>query len=121
MDALVRAFPDIPIIPVVGNNDVPFHDQAPTDEQRSWYYTDLWQLWFEDVPANAALVANETIKADFMYGGWYVYEITPDIMIICLNGMQPFYENYAAVEKADEMIEFVNKTLTDNPNKKFIT
>ena len=27
--AMVAAFPDVPIIPVIGNNDVIYHDQAP--------------------------------------------------------------------------------------------
>ena len=121
LQAIVRAFPDIPIIPVVGNNDVAYHDQAPTVEQEGWYYGDLWKIWFEEVPANAKLVANSTIEQSFKYGGWFVYEMTPDIMVINLNGMYPFYENWEAAEKADEMIDWVNKTLNDNPDKHFIT
>ena len=78
-------------------------------------------MWFKEVPANAAIVANSTIETSFKYGGWYVYEITPDIMILCLNGMYPFYENWEEPGKADEMIEWVNKTLADNPDKHFIT
>ena len=42
-------------------------------------------------------------------------------MIFCLNGMYPFYENWEEPEKANEMIEWVNKTLIDNPDKHFIT
>ena len=118
---LVAAFPDIPILPVVGNNDVPYHDQAPTADQEDWYYGDLWDIWFKEVPANAHIVQNKTIEESFKKGGWYVYEVSPDVMIICLNGMYPFYENWEAKERAVEMIEWVRETLEANPDKHFIT
>lgn len=118
---IIAAFPDIPILPVVGNNDVPYHDQAPTEEQEDWYYGDLWEIWFEEVPANAHIVQNKTIEESFKNGGWYVYEVSPDVMIFCLNGMYPFYENWEAKEKAVEMIEWVNQTLEANPDMHFIT
>ena len=73
------------------------------------------------MPANAHIVQNKTIEESFKNGGWYVYEVSPDVMIICLNGMYPFYENFEAVEKADEMIDWVNQTLNENPDKHFIT
>lgn len=92
---IMTAFPDIPIIPVVGNNDVVYHDQAPTAENKEAYYTALWEIWFENVPANAHIAANDTIKATWMQGGFYAYELSDDIMILCLNGMYPFYENFA--------------------------
>ena len=49
---------------------------------------------FVDVPANADIVANETIKETWMTGGYYAYELGEDSMFIGLNGMYPFYENY---------------------------
>ena len=88
---IMTAFPDIPIIPVVGNNDVVYHDQAPTVENHEAYYTALWEIWFENVPANAHIAANDTIKGTWMQGGFYAYELSDDIMILCLNGMYPFY------------------------------
>ena len=37
--AMVAAFPDVPIIPVIGNNDVVYHDQAPNPgNEHTEYY-----------------------------------------------------------------------------------
>jgi len=59
--AIQRAFPDVPILPVIGNNDVVYHDQAPETSFKEEYYSDLWALMFEDVPANSAIASNTTI------------------------------------------------------------
>ena len=32
IQAIVAAFPDVPILPVIGNNDVVYHDQAPKSD-----------------------------------------------------------------------------------------
>ena len=114
IEAIVDAFPDVPILPVIGNNDVAYHDQAPTADMEESYYGDLWKIFFEDVPANAEIVKNETIKETWMTGGWYAYEITPEIMIMNLNGMYPFYENWTQRQRAGEMLDWVEKTLNDN-------
>ena len=62
----------------------------------------MWEIFFKEIPANADIVKNSEIEASFKYGGWYLYNITDDIMIFCLNGMYPFYENWEAPEKAIE-------------------
>lgn len=51
-------FPTTPILPSVGNNDVYYHDLAPAAENATQYYGDLWNYWFEQVPANAALLTD---------------------------------------------------------------
>jgi hypothetical protein len=48
-------FPTTPILPSVGNNDVYYHDLAPTAENATQYYGELWTRWFENIPANAAI------------------------------------------------------------------
>lgn len=121
INAIETAFPTVPILPVLGNNDVVFHDQAPSPTFKSQYYSDLWQLMFEDVAANAPIAANATIKTTWMEGGYYVYELSDDVMIISLNGMYPFYENFEEPQQAGKMLDWVNQTLLNNPNKKFIT
>jgi len=121
IESIVAAFPKVPILPVIGNNDVEYHDQAPTAEQKTDYYTDLWEIWFESVPANAHIAANDDIRQTFMEGGYYKYDLTDDIIVLGLNGMYPFYENYADKAMSDQMIEWVGDTLTQNKGKKFIT
>ena len=73
------------------------------------------------MPANAHIVANETIKESFMFGGYYVYELGEDAMVISLNGMLPFWENWQDPEDGYLMIDWVEDVLNDNPDKKFLT
>ena len=42
-------------------------------------------------------------------------------MVLCINGMYPFYENNAEKEIADQMIDWIEATLEANPDKYFIT
>ena len=42
-------------------------------------------------------------------------------MIIGLNGMYPFYENFENPEMAMEMLGWLSRTLEENPGKRFIT
>ena len=106
---------------MIGNNDVVYHDQAPLASFAEEYYTTLWEMMFEDIPANAAIATNDTIYETWMQGGYYVYEIGDDIMVLCINGMYPFYENWAEQYIADEMIDWIEATLEANPDKYFIT
>ena len=121
IDSIVKAFPNVPILPVIGNNDVIYHDQAPSALIKKTYYDDLWTIMFEEVPANAAILADTTIEADFKNGGYYKYDLSDDVMVLNLNGMYPFYENFEDAEMADTMIDWVEQTLLDNPDKHFIT
>ena len=105
--SIVTAFPNVPILPVLGNNDVVYHDQAPLAADKAKYYQELWEILFEAVPANEHIVANETIKATWMTGGYYVYELGDDTMVVSLNGMYPFYENFADPDMATTMIDWV--------------
>ena len=38
IQAIEDAFPGIPILPVIGNNDVMYHDQAPSIGLKDEYY-----------------------------------------------------------------------------------
>ena len=39
-------FPHIPLINVIGNNDSQMHDQAPNEDFKAHYFSNLWYLWF---------------------------------------------------------------------------
>ena len=45
-------FPDTPILPNIGNNDVLHHYQAPNSTEKAMYYGDLYDIWFSEVLAN---------------------------------------------------------------------
>ena len=49
---------------------------------------------FKNVTANSEIAANSTIEETWKKGGYYVYELGDDTMILNLNGMYPFYENH---------------------------
>lgn len=76
---------------------------------------------FEKVPANKAIAANSTIHETWMQGGYYAYELGSDTMVLCLNGMYPFYENFEDPDMATNMIQWVSDTLEANPDKYFLT
>ena len=52
MELIMKRFPETPILPNIGNNDLIHHYQAPNSSERIMYYGDLFRLWFDKVPAN---------------------------------------------------------------------
>ena len=57
---------------------------------------------FKNVTANAEIAANSTIEETWKKGGYYVYELGDDTMILNLNGMYPFFENFEEILKKGE-------------------
>jgi hypothetical protein len=87
-------FPDTPILPTIGNNDVEWHDQAPTKEAKADFYGPLWQIWFANIQANKDIVADQDAYNSWMAGGYFKYTmLNAGLDIFTLNGMYPFYEN----------------------------
>jgi Calcineurin-like phosphoesterase len=115
---IASAFPNIPVLPVIGNNDVEYHNEAPPTNTAFAYYTDMWDI-YTGVPANNATwgVAQQTT---FMTGGYYSYSIGNNITVLCLNGMYPFDENTNDPEIATTMISWVESQFQSNPYEKFI-
>jgi hypothetical protein len=56
MKLIQRYFPDTPILPNIGNNDLLHHYQAPSQTERAMFYGDLYSLWFDEVKANQEAV-----------------------------------------------------------------
>lgn len=57
-----------------------------------------------------------------MTGGFYAFQATPDLMVITLNGIYPFTNNYVQNSNGTNlMFEWLNNTLQANPNMKFMT
>jgi len=90
------AFPGIPILPVIGNNDVMYHNQAPTATDAPSYYQDMWNVWFTGVPINnELLVPQNDIYTSFFSTGSYAYQLPSGFIVLSLNGMYPFDANQA--------------------------
>ena len=85
--AVADAFPEITVVPVIGNNDPPFHYQGPTDEKektlKKKYYTDLYKMWVHDITANKFdSMANQAI---FGKTGSFKAEIASNLYVLSLN------------------------------------
>jgi hypothetical protein len=49
---ITEYLPGVPVFPAIGNNDCYYHNDAPSAENSTQYYSDLWSVFFEQVPAN---------------------------------------------------------------------
>ena len=52
MSLITQYLPGVPVFPSIGNNDCYYHNDAPSAENATQYYSDLWSVFFEQVPAN---------------------------------------------------------------------
>jgi hypothetical protein len=55
-------FGDTPVLFQIGNNDTKDHDQAPSNADRTSYYTDLWSMWFKNMDGNQSLYNDSSIQ-----------------------------------------------------------
>jgi hypothetical protein len=115
---VASAFPNIPVLPVIGNNDVEYHNKAPPASTAFAYYTDMWDI-YTGVPANSATWGVEQ-QTTFMTGGYYSYSVGNNITVLCINGMYPFDENTNDPEIASTMIAWVESQFLSNSSEKFI-
>lgn len=108
MDSIQNAFPGIIILPVIGNNDVQYHNQAPNSTDSVSYYADMWEIYVTNVAENSLNFGAEQL-ATFSTGGYYAFPI-PDtgITVLSLNGMYPFYQNQNQPQMATTMIQWVD-------------
>jgi len=84
---LKRTFPDTPILPGFGNNDVVYHDSVPAFDQKTEFYDEVYDLWFTNVEANKEILNEPEIRESFLDGGYYSYQASEDLMIITLNSL----------------------------------
>lgn len=61
MTTIASYFPDVPILPSIGNNDVDYHDQAPELDAAAQYYGDLWQIFFQNITANKDIANDQAV------------------------------------------------------------
>ena len=112
----------MPILPVLGNNDGLYHNYAVDAADATQFYSDLWQIWFEEVPGNAPFKNDATISSDFHAGGYYAINIIDDLTIFGLNGLYPFHKN--ALNKATgstDMLNWFSTKLAANGSRRFLT
>lgn len=115
---IAKAFPDKLILQSIGNNDVLYHNQAPSSDEKGDYYGSLWKIWFEGVESNKALADNLEIKSSFSNGGYFAYDLPGlDFTVISLNAMYPMVKNKEDKQIADDQLTFLEETLSRSDNK----
>lgn len=109
-------------MPAIGNNDCYYHDFAPYVNNATDYYTELKTIFFDEVPANTALAANQTFLDSWMTGGYYHSFIDDNVMVITLNGIYPFTNNDIQITNGtDLMFTWLTDLMAANPDVKFMT
>ena len=103
-------YPSTVVLPSIGNNDGEYHNEAA--ELNSSTYDDLYSIWFSSLlPADTP----------FKTGGYYVYDVSSDLMVIALNGMYPYKKNTSyKTDGCTAMFDWLEDLLAANPSKKFI-
>ena len=69
------------------------HNEAPDEDIKNKYYAKLWNIWFENVPSNAQMAANQTTKASFMDSGYFSYEINDSLSVLMINSLYMSFED----------------------------
>lgn len=80
------------------------HDQAPNEDFKDHYYANLWDLWFNSVPANAPMAADHTIYDTFMYGGFYKVDLRDNLSILVLNSLYMNIDNEVSYQGNEAQI-----------------
>ena len=81
-------FPDSIIIPAIGNNDAKFHYEFPISQEESdEYFGFLYNLWWNDLGANAKYPKKEKVKETLMKGGFFRYDHSKKLSFIALNSL----------------------------------
>jgi len=85
---LNQAFPETIILPTLGNNDVRNHYLPPSEENKTDFYTFIYDIWFAQQahkPFFQTPGVLEKINQTMMEGGYYRVDIDDDISILTMN------------------------------------
>ena len=84
----------IPIVPSLGNNDVPFHNTLPYHPDGSSPVLNFYlKLWSKYIPDDQ--------KETFRVGGYFVKEVAPGLQVVALNTLYLWSANDAITECVD--------------------
>lgn len=103
-------FPEALILPCIGNNDVINHYQAPDLTQKDQFYSDLYQIWFENT-INSGYPNLATIESTFKTGGYYRFDLSSHLSFIALNTIYFSIRNNADLATGDLQITWLKELL----------
>ena len=100
--------PGAPLLPSIGNNDVPVHNLVPCNEQQhDVYYKGLFDVFF---PADAQPAGFNAVEAQktFHAGGYYRYDFpNSQVSLLSVNTMFFKGSNRCGAAEADVMLEWL--------------
>lgn len=80
------------ILPTIGNNDGRYKDEAIDEEDKTDYYSLVYNLWFEELTGNASL-DKISIKKTILDGAYYRADITKSVSLLSINSMYFDYKD----------------------------
>jgi len=121
-ELLAKWFPNTIVIPTQGNNDGRYHDSGPNTDEKADYFGFLWKQWFENMPGNAELVKNPTIKENFLYGGFCRIDIAEGYSVLQLNTQYFDIQNASEFQigEAEAQMSWLQYQLQAGNGRKFI-
>eukprot|EP00794_Sanderia_malayensis_P008096 gene8096-8964_t len=85
-EAFGQTFPDIPFVPLIGNNDLPGHYVLPTNKS---YYESVLAIWKPLIVCEKCKLKVTTeaeLRSTFLIGGYYKAEIkSANVVLLQLN------------------------------------
>ena len=87
-------FPDTPVFLTLGNNDSKYHDNAPFKEDKEEFYSFLFDLWFNNFPANVKYAS--AVHDTFMDGGYYKIDANEKLSFLSFNSLEYNLEQVAS-------------------------
>jgi hypothetical protein len=66
----------IPVVPVIGNNDVQPHNFIDLNDDILYFFEKLWDHW---IPKEQ--------RSDFLEGGYYAVDVAPGLRVLSINTM----------------------------------
>ncbi|WFD28612.1 endopolyphosphatase [Malassezia nana] len=88
VDLFEHYFPNVPLVPNIGNNDIQLHNTMPGGPSQE--LTEFSNIWQKHIPANQ--------REAFLRGGYFAKDVIPDKLgVISLNTLY-FYDSNKAVD-----------------------
>jgi len=123
MELIMKRFPETPILPNIGNNDLIHHYQAPNSSERIMYYGDLFRLWFDKVPANIKYSTPSLmrdIRENFRHGGYYRWDLSQSLSVLSFNSIFGSPRNNEIDIAEQDQLEWLENQLNEERSTKFI-
>lgn len=73
---------EIPVVPVIGNNDVQPHNYVNLNDNVFYYFEKLWKRW---IPKDQ--------RKDYLEGGYFAVDVAPGLRVLSINTMFFLHKN----------------------------